>query len=227
MNTATRQWSEHKWLQDIPLYDFERNANMVFRDIKRIYISNSRAGGRSGWSYIDMTNGLAKHVLSTRVEPDGGHVGDRSIGAAHTDRHPKGKHLAYFRSLLGGTDKLYIQDFDGLNHHTIEVRGLDFSSPQWDRRAITYDHMHDRLLVVVRDKTTFSIGYYSIPIPSDHIKGAYVATFRWLRAGDPAGMAASQASMSYWYGVKVHPTLGSILLPSHSARGLGFVPRYP
>jgi len=227
MDTETRQWSEHKWLNDLAVYDFEMRTVFVFRDIKRIYMSECRAGGSSGWSYIDMTKGIAGDVVMTRVEISASGYGDKSIGAAHTDRHPQGKHLAYFRSLLGGTDKLFMQDFDGLNHHVIAVAGLDFSAPRWDRRAITYDPVHNRLLVVVRDKASFAIGYYSIPIPDDHIKGSYVATFRQLAASDPAGMAASQASMSYWYGVRMHPTLGSILLPSHSARGLGFVPRDP
>jgi hypothetical protein len=223
-NTSTGAWSEHKWQPAYQIYGFVQQQCAVFRDSRRIYVSGDRGNGTAGWWYIDMSNGMANHKVSSRFEPAVPVAPNRAACGAWTDSHPQGKHLAFWPDLLNATG-LIVQDFDSNVQAALNIgKGLNVPANE-GQVGMSYDPANNRIIMLLQDREANELFYYSIGIPPDHLDASrYTVSRRTLTLSDPV-MADQLTDATGFYGkTRLHPTLGVILVPFARSRMLGFAP---
>jgi len=239
-NCRTKAWTQHLWQPDgMSLSSgFSAPPIGVFRDIKRIYVCGGNVAG-PGYYYIDMSAGFAGQTVSAFISTKAGggsHVdGSRFSCGAFSEGDPLGRHFMVTNANDANTTKLAVYDFDANNSFLIDLAAAGFTFSGVDERmGFSYDPVNRRVLILMapspNENTPF---YWSITVPSDLTNSAgWVASKRFLTFDD-AAMATTvfnpnqdnQNALAGFYGkTRLHPLLGTVLVPSADFRNVAFVP---
>jgi hypothetical protein len=201
----------------------------VFRDLRRVYVVGS-AGSSYGWYYLDFSNGIAGHTVSSLRTgiPNGAH---RYISGAFSDGDPQGRHFAVLLSNeTRHNTKLLVYDFDADASFLVDLAAQGFSYDlNSEKVGMSWDPASQRVRIVMQESGTWRPYYWSIAVPSVLSSGSNWAATKVTPDLSDDAMSRThfglRDSMSFLYGKsRLIPQLNVILVPFSQQRMLGFVP---
>ena len=240
-NCRTGAWTQHLWQPDgMSLSSaFSAPPIGVFRDIKRIYVCGGNGTLGAGYYYIDMSAGFSGQTVSSYINTKAGggahvNVGRFSCGA-FSEGDPLGRHFMVTNADDANLTKVVVYDFDANTSFLIDLNAYGFVFNGLDERlGFSYDPVNRRVILFMAPNPTENQPFYwSITVPDVLTNSAgWVASKRFLTF-DSAAMATTiftpnqnnQNALCGFYGkTRLHPQLGTVLVPSADFRNVAFVP---